>query len=46
MLGWFERVVPQPPLPHLTEETPPAPVQEPKPAKVSGEPVWEVLGTP
>nr|XP_021135482.1 cyclic nucleotide-gated cation channel beta-1 [Columba livia] len=33
MLGWFERVVPQPPLPHLTEETPPAPVQEPKPAK-------------
>ncbi|KAK2529975.1 hypothetical protein Q9233_006360 [Columba guinea] len=33
MLGWFERVVPQPPLPHLTEETPPAPAQEPEPAK-------------
>ncbi|OPJ78009.1 cyclic nucleotide-gated cation channel beta-1-like [Patagioenas fasciata monilis] len=33
MLGWFERVVPQPPLPHLTEETPLAPVREPEPAK-------------
>ncbi|XP_065496938.1 cyclic nucleotide-gated channel beta-1-like isoform X4 [Caloenas nicobarica] len=33
MLGWFERVVPQPSLPHITEETPPAPVQEPEPAK-------------
>ncbi|KAM6324922.1 cyclic nucleotide-gated channel beta-1 [Podargus strigoides] len=33
MLGWIERVVPQPPVPHLPEETPPAPVQDPEPAK-------------
>lgn len=42
MLGWIERVVPQPPVPHLAEETPPAPVRDPEPAKVSGEPVWGV----
>ncbi|KAM6058084.1 cyclic nucleotide-gated channel beta-1 [Chlamydotis macqueenii] len=30
MLGWIERVVPQPPVPHLTEETPPAPAREPE----------------
>ncbi|KAM9269121.1 cyclic nucleotide-gated channel beta-1 [Cariama cristata] len=34
MLGWIERVIPQPPVPHLTEKTPPAPVQDPEPAKV------------
>ncbi|XP_069651592.1 cyclic nucleotide-gated channel beta-1 [Haliaeetus albicilla] len=33
MLGWIERVVPQPPVPHLTEETPPALVRDPEPAK-------------
>ncbi|XP_009289079.2 PREDICTED: cyclic nucleotide-gated cation channel beta-1 [Aptenodytes forsteri] len=33
MLGWIERVVPQPPVPHLTEKTPPAPVQDLEPAK-------------
>ncbi|XP_040471580.1 cyclic nucleotide-gated cation channel beta-1 [Falco naumanni] len=33
MLGWIERVVPQPPVPHLTEETPPAPMRDPEPAK-------------
>ncbi|XP_052652467.1 cyclic nucleotide-gated cation channel beta-1 [Harpia harpyja] len=33
MLGWIERVVPQPPVPHLTEETPLALVQDPEPAK-------------
>ncbi|KAM6250416.1 cyclic nucleotide-gated channel beta-1 [Spheniscus humboldti] len=33
MLGWIERVVPQPPVPHLTEEPPPAPVQNLEPAK-------------
>ncbi|PKU42395.1 cyclic nucleotide-gated cation channel beta-1 [Limosa lapponica baueri] len=33
MLGWIERVVPQPPVPHLTEETPLGPVQDPEPAK-------------
>ncbi|KAM6380925.1 LOW QUALITY PROTEIN: cyclic nucleotide-gated channel beta-1 [Pluvialis apricaria] len=33
MLGWIERVVPQPPVPHLTEETAPAPVRDPEPAK-------------
>ncbi|XP_059681050.1 cyclic nucleotide-gated cation channel beta-1 [Gavia stellata] len=33
MLGWIERVVPQPPVPHLTEETPLAPIQDPEPAK-------------
>ncbi|KAM6353388.1 cyclic nucleotide-gated channel beta-1 [Alca torda] len=33
MLGWIERVVPQPPVPHLTDEIPPAPVQDPEPAK-------------
>ncbi|XP_074442879.1 cyclic nucleotide-gated channel beta-1 [Larus michahellis] len=33
MLGWIERVVPQPPVPHLTEEIPPAPVRDPEPAK-------------
>lgn len=40
MLGWIERVVPQPPAPHLMEETPPALVRDPEPAKVSREPVW------
>ncbi|XP_072729470.1 cyclic nucleotide-gated channel beta-1 isoform X2 [Ciconia boyciana] len=35
MLGWIERVVPQPPVPHLTEETSPAPVQDLEPAKAS-----------
>ncbi|XP_066860633.1 cyclic nucleotide-gated channel beta-1 [Anser cygnoides] len=29
MLGWIERVVPQPPAPCLMEESPPAPVTEP-----------------
>ncbi|XP_050569141.1 cyclic nucleotide-gated cation channel beta-1 [Cygnus atratus] len=29
MLGWIERVVPQPPAPCLMEESPPAPVMEP-----------------
>ncbi|XP_053935154.1 cyclic nucleotide-gated cation channel beta-1 [Cuculus canorus] len=33
MLGWIERVVPQPPVPHLTEETPTKLVQDPEPAK-------------
>ncbi|XP_054055621.1 cyclic nucleotide-gated cation channel beta-1 [Rissa tridactyla] len=33
MLGWIERVVPQPPVPHLTEEIPPAPVRDLEPAK-------------
>ena len=46
MLGWIERVVPQPPAPRLTGETPPAPVRDPEPAKVSREPVWGVPGTP
>lgn len=36
MLGWIERVVPQPPAPCLMEESPPAPVTEP--AKVSRDP--------
>ncbi|KAM7040285.1 cyclic nucleotide-gated channel beta-1 [Acridotheres tristis] len=31
MMGWIDRVVPQPPAPHVTEETP---VQELEPAKV------------
>ncbi|KAM6409009.1 cyclic nucleotide-gated channel beta-1 [Rhynochetos jubatus] len=30
MLGWIERVVPQPPVPHLTEETRSALVQDPE----------------
>ncbi|XP_041883670.1 cyclic nucleotide-gated cation channel beta-1 [Corvus kubaryi] len=30
MMGWIDRVVPQPPAPHVTEETP---VQEPEPVK-------------
>lgn len=34
MLGWIERVVPQPPVPCLMEESPPAP----EPAKVSRDP--------
>ncbi|KAM6195393.1 LOW QUALITY PROTEIN: cyclic nucleotide-gated channel beta-1 [Sarcoramphus papa] len=34
MLGWIERVVPQPPAPRLMGETPPAPVRDPEPAKV------------
>ncbi|XP_064314241.1 cyclic nucleotide-gated cation channel beta-1 [Phalacrocorax carbo] len=46
MLGWIEWVVPQPPVLHVTEETPPAPLQDLEPAKVSRDPVWEVLGTP
>ncbi|GAB0195768.1 cyclic nucleotide-gated cation channel beta-1 [Grus japonensis] len=33
MLGWIDRVVPQPPVPHLTEETPMALVQDPEPAQ-------------
>ncbi|KAM9289054.1 cyclic nucleotide-gated channel beta-1 [Morus bassanus] len=33
MLGWIERVVPQPPVLHLTEETPPALLQDLEPAK-------------
>ncbi|KAM9228368.1 cyclic nucleotide-gated channel beta-1 [Leptosomus discolor] len=33
MLGWIERVVPQPPVPHLTEETPSALVRDPEPTK-------------
>lgn len=36
MLGWIERVVPQPPAPCLMEESPPAPA--PEPAKVSRDP--------
>lgn len=43
MMGWIDRVVPQPPVPHVTEETP---VQELEPAKVSREPAWGVMGTP
>ncbi|XP_054026264.1 cyclic nucleotide-gated cation channel beta-1 [Dryobates pubescens] len=33
MLAWIHRVVPQPPLPHATEKTSPAPVQDPQPPK-------------
>lgn len=45
MLGWIERVVPQPPVTHLTNETPLAPVRDLEPAKVSREPLWVVLGS-
>lgn len=44
MLGWIERVVPQPPVLQLTEKIPPAPLRDPEQAKVSRKPVWEVLG--
>ncbi|XP_074769841.1 cyclic nucleotide-gated channel beta-1 isoform X2 [Athene noctua] len=33
MLSWIERVVPQPPVPHPAEVTPPVPVQDPAPPK-------------
>ncbi|XP_074958102.1 cyclic nucleotide-gated channel beta-1 [Phalacrocorax aristotelis] len=33
MLGWIEWVVPQPPVLHVTKETPPAPLQDLEPAK-------------
>ncbi|XP_029821370.1 cyclic nucleotide-gated cation channel beta-1 [Manacus vitellinus] len=33
MMGWINRVVPQPPVPPVTEESPRAPAQEPEPVK-------------